>query len=221
MSSAGARTSGQHPSTKVARVIAAASNTIVRHGVRHMLVGCPLVSLVAEVRVGGQVRDTVLAVRPDLLIVDLEMLGPRHDEIVLKLGELTTVVALARERDRTTTAARTLFHGDFTREDFLRAVVAASRRGIAAAADRPPPVRTEPARSALPRSTAMPPASRLLSRREAEVMSYIARGLRNQDIAASLNLTEKTVKNHINRIFAKLQVDTRTQAIVLWLRPGE
>jgi DNA-binding NarL/FixJ family response regulator len=48
-------------------------------------------------------------------------------------------------------------------------------------------------------------------------MSLIVRGLRNSEIACALALTDKTVKNHINRIFAKLQIDTRAQAIVLWL----
>ncbi|MCW2540542.1 MAG: DNA-binding response regulator [Frankiales bacterium] len=56
-----------------------------------------------------------------------------------------------------------------------------------------------------------------LSARERDVMSFMARGYRNADIAQALWLSEKTVKNHINRIFAKLQVDTRAQAIVLWL----
>jgi DNA-binding NarL/FixJ family response regulator len=56
-----------------------------------------------------------------------------------------------------------------------------------------------------------------LSARERDVMGFMARGYRNAGIAQALWLSEKTVKNHINRIFAKLQVDTRAQAIVLWL----
>jgi DNA-binding NarL/FixJ family response regulator len=55
-----------------------------------------------------------------------------------------------------------------------------------------------------------------LSRREAEVMESIGRGLRNADIAAALQVTEKTVKNHVNRIFTKLGVSTRVEAVLLW-----
>jgi len=62
-----------------------------------------------------------------------------------------------------------------------------------------------------------PASGSLLSDREREVMGHIARGLSNRQIAAVLNLTEKTVKNYVNRIFAKLAVSSRAQAIVLWL----
>jgi DNA-binding NarL/FixJ family response regulator len=59
-----------------------------------------------------------------------------------------------------------------------------------------------------------------LSDREREVMGHIARGLSNRQIAAALDLTEKTLKNHVNRIFPKLAVSSRAQAIVLWLSGG-
>jgi DNA-binding CsgD family transcriptional regulator len=60
----------------------------------------------------------------------------------------------------------------------------------------------------------------LLSPREAEVMDHIARGMSNSDIAGELGLSHKTVKNHVNRIFAKLGVTTRAKAIVRWLDVG-
>jgi pimeloyl-ACP methyl ester carboxylesterase/DNA-binding CsgD family transcriptional regulator len=53
-----------------------------------------------------------------------------------------------------------------------------------------------------------------LSPREAEVLEFIARGLDNAQIAVRLDLSEKTVRNHITRIFEKLAVETRAQAIV-------
>lgn len=56
-----------------------------------------------------------------------------------------------------------------------------------------------------------------LSVREAEIMDLIASGMTNQQIAAACFISEKTVKNHINRIFAKLQTATRSQAAAKWL----
>jgi DNA-binding CsgD family transcriptional regulator len=56
-----------------------------------------------------------------------------------------------------------------------------------------------------------------LSEREAEIMDLIASGMTNQQIAAACFITEKTVKNHINRIFAKLHSTTRSQATAKWL----
>ena len=55
-----------------------------------------------------------------------------------------------------------------------------------------------------------------LSVREAEIMSLIADGYSNGEIAARLVLAEKTVKNHVNRIYAKLGAESRAVAIVRW-----
>lgn len=55
-----------------------------------------------------------------------------------------------------------------------------------------------------------------LSAREAQVMSLIAAGHTNGQIAATLVLTEKTVKNHVNRLYAKLGAGSRADAIALW-----
>ena len=58
--------------------------------------------------------------------------------------------------------------------------------------------------------------SRGLSTREAEVMSLIADGQTNGQIAARLFLAEKTVKNHVRRIYSKLGVGSRPAAIAYW-----
>ncbi|MFD5750212.1 response regulator [Streptomyces sp. NPDC127033] len=56
-----------------------------------------------------------------------------------------------------------------------------------------------------------------LSSREVEIMELIASGMSNQQIAATCFISEKTVKNHINRIFAKLHCGSRSEAIAKWL----
>jgi DNA-binding NarL/FixJ family response regulator len=71
------------------------------------------------------------------------------------------------------------------------------------------------------RSAALPSEAELLSARELEVMQLLAAGRGNAEIAAGLFLAPKTVKNHINRIFAKLHVTTRGQAIAYWLGTAE
>jgi DNA-binding NarL/FixJ family response regulator len=56
-----------------------------------------------------------------------------------------------------------------------------------------------------------------LSARQVEIMDLIAVGSSNADIARELFLAEKTVKNHINHIFARLGVRSRAEAVSLWL----
>ncbi|MFL6110738.1 MAG: response regulator transcription factor [Catenulispora sp.] len=55
-----------------------------------------------------------------------------------------------------------------------------------------------------------------MSPREAEVMACVARGMPNTDIAARMGLSQKTVKNHVNHIFAKLGVPSRVAAVLVW-----
>ncbi|MFI1995892.1 response regulator transcription factor [Actinoplanes sp. NPDC020271] len=57
-----------------------------------------------------------------------------------------------------------------------------------------------------------------LSPREAEVMDAVSRGLPNPDIAILLKVRPKTVKNHVNRIFAKLGARSRVEAVLIWQR---
>jgi len=59
-----------------------------------------------------------------------------------------------------------------------------------------------------------------LSHRESEVLKLIAEGLANKQISARLHLSEKTVKNHVSRIFSKLNITARTQAAVHAIRNG-
>lgn len=65
-------------------------------------------------------------------------------------------------------------------------------------------------------STPQPSRVAGLSSREAEIMALIAAGHSNGQIAERLVLAEKTVKNHVNRIYAKLGVGSRLAAISCW-----
>lgn len=57
-----------------------------------------------------------------------------------------------------------------------------------------------------------------LTKREIEVLAKVAKGMFNREIAVSLNISERTVKNHISNIFKKIQVSDRTQAAVFAIR---
>ncbi len=57
-----------------------------------------------------------------------------------------------------------------------------------------------------------------LTKRELEVLAKVAKGMFNREIAISLNISERTVKNHISNIFKKIQVSDRTQAAVFAIR---
>jgi two-component system, NarL family, response regulator YdfI len=64
------------------------------------------------------------------------------------------------------------------------------------------------------------PAAQGLSQREIEVLQMLAEGMANKTIARQLQLSEHTVKFHISSIFSKLNVSSRTEAVMLGLRQG-
>ena len=70
-------------------------------------------------------------------------------------------------------------------------------------------------RAFLPAEPTADPLFATLTPRERELVELIAQGCDNAQIGARLDLREKTVRNHITSIFAKLQVENRSQAIVL------
>ncbi|MEU6506912.1 response regulator transcription factor [Streptomyces sp. NPDC046942] len=139
-----------------------------------------------------------------------------------------------------------LVHGEFTTEQLVRAVrdVREGRPHVTPGAAQAllgllragAPAHIEPQRPPILRESTSQQLSQLqpsmgqsshsrsrlrtryrLSAREAEIMDLIASGMTNQQIAAACFISEKTVKNHINRIFAKLQSTTRSQAAAKWL----
>jgi DNA-binding CsgD family transcriptional regulator len=72
----------------------------------------------------------------------------------------------------------------------------------------------------LPPARAQEPLVEALTARELEVLALVADGLPNRDIAASLGISEHTVKFHLASIFGKLAVSTRTEAVQRGLRLG-
>ncbi|MEU8621809.1 helix-turn-helix transcriptional regulator [Streptomyces sp. NPDC048623] len=141
---------------------------------------------------------------PDVVVVDGDQ------DAVAHLSALAPVLLLTHSPVRGGTAgaaAAQLVHGQYDVAQLVRTVRATAHAGAGATVTNILPFRN--------------PASRVqrfgLSAREVEVMDLIASGLTNQQIATTCAITEKTVKNHINRIFAKLQSTTRGEAIASWL----
>ena len=104
-----------------------------------------------------------------------------------------------------------LVHGHFSEVELIQAVRMAAR-GMGTFSAQAVAALSNPA----PSQGAL--AARFgLSEREADVMELIAQGAANTDIARELFISEKTVKNHINRIFTKLRANNRGHAVSLWL----
>ncbi|MET9625660.1 MULTISPECIES: response regulator transcription factor [unclassified Streptomyces] len=223
------------------RVLVADDNPVVRAGLTALLGGRPDIEVVAEATNGRTAVTETERLRPDVVLLDVRM--PELDGLAALPGlvRLAPVMmltytgesAVVREALRLG-AGGYLVHGEFTAEELVTAVrdVRAGRahftptaanallgvvRG-ATAHGLPLPSIANSLRFGIPSSQAQRNVAQFgLSVREAEVMDLIASGMSNRQIADTCFISEKTVKNHINRIFAKLHSRTRSEAIAAWL----
>lgn len=211
----------------VIRVLVADDQRVVRDGLSMLLGLLPGVEIVGTAADGDEATELARELKPDVVLMDLRM--PRMDGIdatrlIRERHPATQVVVLTTySDDESITAALAAgalgyLTKDAGREDIHRALEAAAR----GQALFDPTVHARIAE--LMRSTAtVAPGDALpdgLTVREAEVLALIGRGLSNHEIAASLFVSEATVKTHVNRIFAKTQSRDRAQATAYAHRHG-
>jgi DNA-binding NarL/FixJ family response regulator len=214
----------------VTRVLVADDQELIRTGFRLILSG------EADLEVVGEAADGAAAVRlsaelqPDVVLMDIRM--PVLDGIVATRQILSAA---------TRTDVRVLILTTFDLDEYVYAALAAGASGFllkdVKAAALAEAIRTVHAGDALlapsvtkrlvERFVAQQPgvalasgAIAMLTEREREVLVKIAHGLSNHDIAAALYLSHATVKTHIGRIFTKLQVRDRAQAVIAAYEAG-
>lgn len=211
------------------RVMVVDDNPIVRSGLVSLLEASGEVEIAAEAADGRKAVDLASTLDDlDLILLDVRMPEMDGVEAVKQLSRRCTVVMLTNTEDAATVQAAIrngasgyLVHGTFGVEElqaYIRSAVAgASPLSPPAAAAVMSALRDAPASAAAPAEVSAAAAEAMLSSREAEVMNLITQGKSNSEIATDLFLSEKTVKNHVNRIYAKLGVPSRGAAIARWI----
>ncbi|GAA2403923.1 response regulator transcription factor [Actinomadura vinacea] len=211
------------------RVLVVDDNPFIRSGLTLALEASEEIEVVGEAGDGRRAVELARELVPDVILLDVRM--PNVDGIAAAavLSEIGRVIMLTQVDDPEVVLAAVrngavgyLVHNTFTPGELAAAVVETVRQRAhplsqAASAALIDAARTD--RATAP--AAVDPAEQRkrfgLSEREAEVMDLIAQGHPNSTIAAKLFLTEKTVKNYINRLYAKLGAPNRSTAIVTWL----
>ena len=204
--------------TSLVRVGIADDNAVVRMGIRSLLAIADDIVVVGEAADGAAAVALARTAKPDVMLLDVRM--PRQDGVsaATEVAQHATVLMLtyADSPEIVSAAVKAgargyLVHGHFTENELLSAVRMAARgtgtfsaQAVAALSNPSPSKATLASRYGL-------------SEREADVMELMARGAANGEIARALYISEKTVKNHVNRIFTKLQANNRGHAVSLWL----
>lgn len=205
-------------------VLVADDNPVIRVGLRQLLTAEPATELVGEARDGAEALRLARELSPDVVLLDVRMPGTSGLDVLPQLASFTCVLMLtSSDEDETVrTAVRNgargyLVYGTFDENAVVQNILAAAGGGSVFSASA---VRVLTGAATHPESlvhASDPAVEALLSDREAGVMQLLAAGRTNGEIAIRLFLAPKTVKNHVNRIFAKLGVTTRAQAVAVWL----
>ena len=201
------------------RLLIADDHPVVRDGLRAMLATQPDMELVGEAATGTEAVTQARAMRPDVVLMDLQMPGLDGPGAIATLREqapevrvlvLTTYGTDADITRAVDAGATGYLLKDAPREQLFGAIRAAARGESVLS----PLVATR----VLGRMRA--PAEEALSPRELEILQAVARGLSNKDIGRQLYVSEATVKTHLLRVFSKLGVDDRTAAVTVALERG-
>lgn len=214
------------PLTTGPRVVVADDDELVRSGISALL-RTRGVDVVAEAPDGATALTQVSRLRPDVLLLDLRMPGlPGLTvlEEVIRRGMATRVVILTTfDLDELVRGALAAGAAGYllksSTPDRLAESVKAAHRGDRVLA---PALTDRLIGSYLrqPTPTAQPAELGSLTDRELEVFTLIASGLTNEQIRDQLVISDATVKTHINHIFRKLDLTTRTQTTVIAYETG-
>ena len=188
---------------------------VVREGLRLALLRSPHVRIVGEAPDGETAVTLAVRRRPQVVIMDLRMPGmdgiEATEEIVKRVPAANVLIFTAYSERAL--LARGLESGakgyilkEAPHETLLRAIekVAAGETFI------------DPA--LMPSFVQGRDGGEILTAREREILQLLADGMSNADVAEHLYISQETVKSHVRHILAKLEADTRTQAVAIALR---
>jgi DNA-binding NarL/FixJ family response regulator len=193
--------------TEPVKVLIADDHTLFRTGLARMLSSDPRVEVVGQARDGQEAVDQALARKPNVVLMDLQMprvSGVEATRRLVREAPGTHVLVLSAYGDKAmvsealASGAEGYVDKDVTVEDIVNRILSLSPIGR--------------------RASRQPRAQ--LSLRELHVLNHVAGGLSNKQVARRLGISEKTVRNHLSRVFNKLGATNRTEAVMNAMRAG-
>ncbi|XVQ83323.1 response regulator [Microbispora siamensis] len=205
------------------RVVVADDQALLRGSFRVLLESEPDITVVGEAGDGAEAVELVARTAPDVVLMDVRMPGMDGIEATRRIdGRARVLILTMFDLDAYVYAALRAGAGGFLLKDVPPADLLTAVRVVAAGQALLAPAVTRRLIEEFARTPVAPVVAGLdgVTEREREVLTLIARGLSNTEIAAHLHLSLATVKTHIGRLLAKLDARDRAQLVIAAYESG-
>lgn len=202
------------------RVLLVDDHPVVRNGIRNLLDKAVGIDVIGEAIDGEEALRMATELEPDVMLLDMELPGLTGDQVALKMlesGASTRILAFSAHDDRHY-IQELLSNGasGYLVKDEIPDTIIEAIRGVARGEDGWVSRKVAARMSTWMKEDEETP----LTSREVEVLKGVVAGKTNQEIAQELNISEKTVEKHLDGVFGKLNVTSRTEAAVHAVREG-
>ncbi len=206
------------------KVLIADDHAVVREGLRTLISSQNDLELAGEAENGLEAVYLAKQIRPDVILMDIVM--PKKDgvdaisEIKKEQPEARILVLTSfADDDKVFPAIKAGALGYLLKDSSAKDLISAIHDVYAGKPSLHPNIALMLFEE-LNQPTSLPPTQNPLTEREETILKLVAQGLTNQEIAATLVLSELTVRTHVSNILAKLHLANRTQAALYALRKG-
>lgn len=204
------------------KVMLADDHVLIREGIRQLLEFDGSIEVISEVNDGEECISELLHVKPDILLLDINM--PKMngvdvlEEIRRRNIDVKVLVLTVHNEIEYLVKAVDIGVDGYIVKDSGSAELKKAINCILNGEKYIQPSLIPALNKRLVSRDSDKDKIELLTKRELEVLIQVANGMFNKEIATSLNISERTVKNHISNIFKKIDVNDRTQAAVFAIK---